>query len=95
MAVCAHYRVPHSVFLDWGQSDRDKAIWWLIREREACPSCGTRKAEWDEAQGGDRNAYIARKMRCRGCEVREQAEASIDREQDGKGVHVELQRRKT
>lgn len=92
MAVCEQYRVPHSVFLDWSASDRDKAIWWHVRQREACPGCGTRRAEWDEQRGGDRFAYTARKTRCRGCQVAQQEEKTLDPKKDGLGVRVVLEK---
>lgn len=91
LAVCADYRIPHSEFLAWRSTDRDKAIWWLTRQRAACPACGTRPEEWDPEQGGHRRAYIARKHRCYGCEARQQVEASIDPEKEGRGVHVVLE----
>lgn len=93
MAVSAEYQVPHSEFLGWDKQDRDKAIWWHIRKRSACPSCGTRPEEWDETRGGHRHAYIARKDRCHGCAARQQVEASIT-DEDGRGVHVVLERRR-
>jgi hypothetical protein len=87
MAVCAAYAIPHSEFMAWWTSDRDKAIWWHLREQERCGSCGTRRPEWDES----RHAYSAKKIRCRGCEVKEGAEKSITKA-DGKGVRIELHR---
>lgn len=92
MAVCAQYHIPHSVFLGWSAADRDKAIWWHLRQAETCQGCGTRSAEWDERQGGHRNAYAAHKQRCRGCEVRQQGEESLDPKQDGRGVSIVLKR---
>lgn len=94
MAVCAAYGIPHSMFLSWRPTDRDKAVWWHIRQQEACPSCGTRPDEWDPERGGHRHAYIARKKRCYGCEQKQQVEASIDPEKEGRGVHVVLERGK-
>jgi hypothetical protein len=67
MAVCADYHIPHSVFLSWSQSDRDKAIWWHIRKRETCTSCGTRAEEWKT----DPNAYTWKVESCPGCHARE------------------------
>lgn len=93
MTVCEAYRIPHSQFLggtpEWNQTDRDKAIWWHIRQKEKCPNCGTRDSEWDPAQGGRRDAYRVQTHRCRGCEVKgmfPQAEL----EKMGKGVYVYL-----
>ncbi len=88
MAVCASYKIPHSQFLEWDQGDRDKAIWWHIREAEKCPGCGTRHEDWEH----DHNAFIGDVIRCRGCEVRQRTEASI-RDDDGRGLHVVLKRR--
>ncbi|MGH3097892.1 MAG: hypothetical protein ACRDMV_18070 [Streptosporangiales bacterium] len=89
MAVCAEYRIPHSRFLGWEASDRDKAIWWHIRQREACPSCGTRRDEWDPKKGGRTDAYVASARRCHGCEAvakhREQLPDGI-----GHGVQIVL-----
>jgi hypothetical protein len=91
MAVCAAYQIPHSHFLGgplrWSAADREKAIWWHLREQERCGSCGTRRIEWDES----RHAYSAKKVRCRGCELKEGAEKSITKA-DGKGVRIELHR---
>lgn len=96
MAVCAQYRISHSHFLGgparWTPPDRDKAIWWYLHEQERCGECGTRRSEWDEQQGGDRDAYRAVKLRCRGCELVQQAQKSI-KDSDGKGVGVSLRRR--
>ena len=92
MAVCAEYRMPHSAFLEWNQDDRDKAIWYLRRQREACGDCGTRPSEWDESQGGHRNAYVARIEHCRGCEVRQSGQRALDSNQKHypKGSRVAL-----
>lgn len=92
MAVCAEYRIPHKVFLrDWDKDDRDKAIWWHVRQRSACRMCGTRREEWDERQGGHRHAYLAELDRCPGCEQIEQLQSSIaDDHTVGKGVRVIL-----
>lgn len=89
--MCVAYKIPHSEFLSWSRSDRDKAIWWHVREQERCGSCGTRKAEWDPEQGGDRLAYTAVKQRCPGCEAQQRAETSISKS-DGKGIHVQMVR---
>lgn len=91
MAVCHHYRIRHSEFLSWDADDRDKAVWHYVRERQTCRSCGTRPEEWDPARGGHHHAYVAESERCRGCEVRQAAEASLTGE-EGRGVHVVLTR---
>ena len=89
LAVCAAYRIRHSEFLGWDSDDRDKAIWHYIRGRQACRHCGTRSEEWDPARGGDHNAYVAEKERCRGCEVTQMAQASLT-EKDGRGARIVL-----
>lgn len=88
MSVCAEYKIPHSEFLSWESSDRDKAIWWHVRERERCPGCGTRHADWEN----DHNAFIGELHQCRGCEIRERVQDSVT-DADGRGVHVVLRRR--
>lgn len=74
MMVCATYRLPHSVFLTWGKDDRDKAIWWEIRQRQTCQGCGTRHEEWDPELGGRRDAYKADWHRCPGCALKQSRE---------------------
>lgn len=91
LSVCAEYRIPHSEFLRWPQDDRDKAIWYHIRERQRCQACKTRPDEWDESKGGYRWAYMAEERRCRGCEVLEAGRAAQAADQ-GRGVHVVLAR---
>lgn len=94
LAVCASFGIPHSEFLGWSAGDRDKSIWWHLRQQETCPSCGTRAEEWDPERGGHRVAYVARPERCHGCAAKQQVEESLDPKQDGRGVHVVLQRGK-
>ncbi len=65
--MCAEYGIPHSRFLAWPASDRDKAIWMHLRHRQECPGCGTRPDEWDPSRGGRLDAYTAAPVRCRGC----------------------------
>lgn len=79
MAVCAVYRMPHSAFLGWDPVDRDKAIWWQIRQSETCRSCGTRPEEWDPNRGGDYNAYEPDVATCRGCELKAPMQDQIDK----------------
>lgn len=67
MAVCASYGIPHSTFTGWDRDDRDKALWWEIHRRTACPQCGTRPDEWNPAEGGHDHAYIAEARQCWGC----------------------------
>src|SRR5690606_30445805 len=94
VAVAAAYGIPHSVFLSWDADDRDKAIWHYLRERDRCGSCGTRRAEWDESQGGYRRADVADLVRGAGDEQvrRGLAELAFDRNHGmlGRRVHVVL-----
>jgi hypothetical protein len=87
MAVCSAYRIRHSEFLSWDPDDREKAITWHVRQAEACPSCGTRPEEWED----NHNAYVAKEYRCRGCEITQQAQASLT-EEHGRGVHIVLRK---
>lgn len=89
--MCAEYRVRHSEFLAWSDSDRDKALWQHIRSRQACSQCGTRPEEWDPDKGGRRRAYRAEIHQCEGCVVREQAEAAPEL-QTARGMRVALVR---
>lgn len=91
MAVAHEYRLMHSEFLDRSQLDRDKAIWWHLRQKETCSQCGTREIEWDPEQGGNRHAYGAEIKRCRGCEVKQQAEES-DLSGFGRGIYISMRR---
>lgn len=70
LAYCCPHGIPHSEFLEWPQADQDKALWWVIHERQTCSGCGTRPDEWDTEQGGSDDAYIAEPYLCRGCRVR-------------------------
>lgn len=88
MSVCADYLISHSQFLEWDPTDRDKAIWWKVRQSEICPNCGTREDEWLR----NRNAYRAEVKRCRGCEVREQF-AETDEAKQGRGIYIVMKRR--
>lgn len=89
MEYCAPLGIPHSKFLQWDSDDRDKAIAWQLRRMSTCPRCRTRDDEWEH----DHHAYVAEKVRCRGCEVREAAEASLTQE-DGRGAYVTLRKRR-
>jgi hypothetical protein len=96
LSVCAEFKISHSHFLGgpnrWTDDDREKAIWWLRRQREACGECGTRPDEWDEKVGGHRHAYVAKYEHCRGCEVKQAADKALenDRKHYPKGMRVVL-----
>ncbi|MBO4272380.1 hypothetical protein [Microbispora triticiradicis] len=89
--------MPHSEFLRWDRDDRDKALALHLRKQSTCPHCGTRREEWDERRGGDRNAYTPDVDRCRGCEVMQGYDASLtkeDRQELGRGIYIVLRRRR-
>lgn len=89
--MCAEYHMFHSEFLARSASDRDKSIWWHVRKRQACPSCGTRPEEWDPDKGGYRHAYRAEALQCDGCQRRERAEQDLARSKNPPpGMHVVL-----
>lgn len=75
--------------------DREKALWWLAREKDRCPNCRTRTAEWDETRGGDRDAYGPEERRCRGCELLAGADEKLRKRKDIglRGMFVTLRRR--
>jgi RNA polymerase subunit RPABC4/transcription elongation factor Spt4 len=75
MGYCGPRGIAHSTFLAWSPSDRDKALWWLIHDRQTCPGCGTRAEEWE----GDRDAYVPEAHHCRGCEVKASADEWFER----------------
>lgn len=82
MDYCAPRGIPHSQFLGgppvWTADDRDKALWWLIRDRERCPQCGTRADEWDPEQGGHDHAYRHELRKCWGCDEKAKGEKAIE-----------------
>lgn len=78
--------------MSWSKDDRDKATWEYVRSVETCRSCGTRRAEWLESEGGHRHAYRTELDRCPGCEALEYARDGLDQKAVGKGVSVQLVR---
>ena len=92
LAVCAEYRIFHSEFLAKSVSDRDKAIWWHIRKAKTCPQCRTRPEEWDETQGGHRQAYYAMALQCEGCLKIHRAQETLEKNPIA-GAHVALLKR--
>lgn len=96
MDYCGPHGVPHSHFLGgpprWTEDDRNKALAWQDRQRRTHNRCGTRREEWDPAQGGRRDAYEYLPDVCPGCEVLERTEAVMAgpewQEQRGKTIKV-------
>ncbi|MDN5853522.1 MAG: hypothetical protein L0K86_11885 [Actinomycetia bacterium] len=73
------------------RTDRDKAVWFEVHERERCPSCGTRADEWDPAKGGHDDAYVWELRKCWGCHTKAEGEKRI-KDSHGAGVTVALTR---
>lgn len=63
MVICAEYKIPHSVFLEWEPEDRAKAIAFHLEKGERCQLCGTADWEWE----ANRFAYEAVEKQCHGC----------------------------
>lgn len=90
MGYCGPRGIAHEgQFLTWSQSDRDKAIWWYLRDRAECSKCGTRDEEWTGADGRIRHAYYAAIMNCEGCAERERGEEAEEL-QNGRGKSIVL-----
>jgi hypothetical protein len=101
VGYCAPRGIPHSTFLGrvvgpgeplWLGADRDKALWWLIRDRQTCSGCGTRAEEWED----DLDAYTAEPHFCRGCEVRASADESFSKQRGHyrRGTSIQLRPRR-
>lgn len=82
MGICETYKVSHSHFLGgprrWTNQDRDKAIWFRVRQAQTCQSCGTHPYDWDEAEGGRPDAWRAVSHHCKGCQVLQVAQERLD-----------------
>lgn len=94
LEVAYEFGMFHSEFLAASADDRDKALWTHSRRRNACPRCGTRKDEWDEALGGHRHAYRGEIHRCQGCVVLERTQDAPQLQGEGRqrGLHAVLVR---
>ena len=88
MAYCGPRGIPDSFFLGgpyrWTDLDREKALAWAAHDRATCRGCGTRKAEWDEKQGGSRTAFKAAPDICPGCEQVERVQHELANDQTWK-----------
>lgn len=73
MSVAELYHRPVSEFQSWHPHDHDAAMAYRMYSAEECANCGTHPSVWREAEGGDRNALVARWVFCRPCELLEQA----------------------
>ncbi|MEK2479533.1 hypothetical protein [Streptomyces noursei] len=95
LELCDRWGIPHSQFLGvgdgrWSQTDRAKALAFAAYQRVVCDQCGTRSAEWDEEQGGDRFAYVTTTVRCPGCELIAHEQDQVPEGSDGYGVRIGL-----
>jgi hypothetical protein len=91
LAYCVPAGIAHSEFLSWPADDQDKALAWLADQSHICKGCGTRRADWDPAQGGNRTAFIAELSRCLGCEELDRARQHMSENPDQHlGVHIGL-----
>jgi hypothetical protein len=95
MELCREYRMPHSYFRGhgdgtWSDLDRRKALAYEEYRRSVCPQCGTRPEEWDEAAGGDEDAYRAITHRCVGCQLLADKQKTVPDDDEGHGVKVLL-----
>jgi hypothetical protein len=92
LRVCRAYGIPHTAFLEWEKSDRDKAIWEHVRSLTACGGCGTRPEEWDPNRGGHPHAYRAVPEPCPGCQQLESLRATLSKRDpaETRGIHVKL-----
>ncbi|WP_256789808.1 hypothetical protein [Frankia sp. AvcI1] len=90
LALCHAWGIPHSRFLAWPDVDQDKAVAYARFRAECCPQCGTRDAEWDPAEGGDRHAYAAAVHICPGCQTRGDLEHELQDGDEQSGRYVVL-----
>jgi hypothetical protein len=95
MELCDRWGIPHSQFRGhgdgrWSDLDRRKALAYASYTRTVCPTCQTRVDEWDEALGGDENAYTAITHRCIGCQIIADKQKTVPQGDEGHGVKVLL-----
>lgn len=91
LALCHTWGIPHSRFLSWPELDQDKALAYAAYDRAVCKGCGTREEEWDENQGGHRDAYAPRVYICPGCQVRGDLEHDLaEQERERAGQYIVL-----
>lgn len=94
MDYCGPRALPRSEFLAWPEEDQDAALWWVVRDRQRCGSCGTHPDDWNPEVGGHKDAYCAEVRTCPGCQRRGVAEAELSKERESgqpkHGAHVVL-----
>lgn len=61
--------IPHSRFLGWQEGDQDKALAWLMHDRNRCPYCGTQPDAWigEDRKSLEPPPYTVKAKRCYGC----------------------------
>lgn len=85
---CAPRGIAHSTFLSWSEDDQDKALAWLVDQRERCSSCNTYRDEWFEDDGITPKSpppYVAWEQRDPGCEQIETMQEQMSRA--GRSMH--------
>lgn len=87
LSFCNEHGLPHSEFLAWDQTDRVKALAFLVEKGQRCAMCGTAEWEWDPDQGGNKRAYEAVEKHCPGCYQKSVVARDSD---DRPGMTVEL-----
>lgn len=78
MEYCSPLGLPHSKFLEWDASDRDKAISYMQWKKKFCPRCGTDPAEWLDERGRtvEPPPFVATTNVCHGCATLEEERAT-------------------
>ena len=87
MAYCGPKGIPLHEFVSWPEGSQQAALAWQSREAERCPSCGTHPDDWADGSEG----IHWHPMVCRGCQVRQSAEAEIEGEKT-RGIKIEAAR---
>lgn len=90
MAYCGPRGIPLSAFLAWRDDDQQAALAWQAYENRRCNDCGTHPEDWDETQGGSRDAWRVELSHCQGCAELQQAMESDQTKR--RGVHLHLTR---
>jgi hypothetical protein len=91
MAYCGPKGIPLSTFLTWRDDDQEAALAWQAYENRRCGDCGTHPEDWDETQGGSRDAWRVQPTICEGCVALQQARDN-DELRNRRGVHLHLTR---
>lgn len=94
MAYCGPHGIPLSEFLRWPAADQQAALAWQAHESRRCHGCGSHPDDWDPELGGDLHAYRAVTRICQGCVELQRRHTEPDN-QDVRGLHINLQRRRS